>query len=561
VTLFNEGDTYDRANMVGVNNVTVLLFTTKENASHANNPVQSFTRDITEYSCLFTKPCDVYWLRLPDYQGGWSAELSFAFWQGMPEKVYPQEIIPVFFWERLRTNANFTSIDINFPEGITSAKAVLYEEGFGDEEFWFGRDEPTVRDFILQIDGNQVFDLTAYPYLNSGAVLGSPGHLYQWNGTPPPGTGIRPPHVVDISPHVELLENKKEVTFSIRNGRDYWCISLCFMLFFEPERPKYELVESTFRYYTPTQSRHIIFVDCTARRTWQGVVELISTSYRAWLNCSEGRYEVHDIKIVEKKLVNNTIEVEVSELEEVYFNITLDSSRAVDIDYSIYTSCLVSSKGNSQNYTRKDTSYFSRIIDGSYGGYQSREDRMLRNTTFGNYPNLEIIWSKIFTSTQKIEANMGEAQRYPPKIKTSGSGTETEFPGAFFLEPKAEGTFNGSISIKILVFNPYINSILLTIYNLSYNLTGIYKLSLDTTEIPNGKHKLNITITHWTEIISMNSLTINISNPELKPKDHKPTPKGFIPGFNAILLLLAILVFRFWKKIYIQSSQYPKLRV
>ncbi|MFQ5910418.1 MAG: peptide-N4-asparagine amidase, partial [Thermoplasmata archaeon] len=228
--LVNLGDPWDRANVVGVNSVMILEMTTKENASVLRNPVQIYTKNVTVYASLFNASAEVYWSAMSNYQDGWFCELSFAFFPGTPPML-PPEVVPAIFHTTLSTS-NTTSVNVTFPPNITSAKAVLTEEGFSDEEFWFANVAPTVRDYTLDINNTRVFDITAYPYLNSGACLNPPNcfTLYEWNGTPPLGTGLRPQHFVDISPFVSLLNGTQTLTFSIGNGGSYWKVSLAFLV-------------------------------------------------------------------------------------------------------------------------------------------------------------------------------------------------------------------------------------------------------------------------------------------------------------------------------------------
>ncbi|MFQ6128811.1 MAG: peptide-N4-asparagine amidase [Thermoplasmata archaeon] len=506
--LINHGDPWDRANVVAVNSIAILEITTKENASVLRNPVQIYTRNVTEYSNLFDSSAQVYWQAMPDYNGGWFAELSFAFYPGTPPIVLP-EVVPAIFMKRIGLSGdNSTSVNVTFPENITSAKAVLYEEGFSDEEFWFAGTSPYVRDFTLDINTTRVFDITAYPFLNSGACLNWPEcyTLYEWNGTPPLGTGIRPPHVIDISPFVSLLNGTQKVTLSIDNGKRYWTVNLAFLVWRNPRLSPYILDTYLFN-RTASNTQQLLESSATAHRFVPNGIESIQVNHTSWLNSTFPTVTAHTTKIVSRTIASPSISILIEEKEEIFHNLTRDGSGAGDVQYIISQTNTSKSLGNGQNYLRIDRKSFMSFIDGSLGGRSSVDTRLWNRYTYGNYSNLGITWERESLLWQNRTSSMGVGQDEPPYLFESLSGIAHPFPAIFFVAPAYNSRIDDIETIFDFLFaDSNIINATLSLDSKSYDITNNQSFSWNTTEAYGPSFVVNATAVNIINITSYNEI-------------------------------------------------------
>jgi hypothetical protein len=508
LTLVNHGDPWDRANVVGVNSVMILEMTTKENSSATSNPVQIYTRDVTIYSKIFNTSAEVYWSGMPNYMGGWYCELSFAFFPGTPPMVLP-DVLPALFHITLSAT-NMTSFNVTFPQNITSAKAVLTEEGHSNEEFWFANVPPTVRDYTLDINTTRVFDITGYPYLNSGACLNPPNcwTLYEWNGTPPPGTGLRPQHVVDISPFVSLLNGTQPLTFGIGNGASYWKISLSFLLWRNPRLSPYILDTHSFE-RTATSNQQYLNSTATAYRDVPNGVESIEVTYRSWLNASFPVVDTHTIAKTTRTISSVTVTVTLREKEEIYHNVSRDGSGAGDVHFVVRQTNISKSLGNGQDFIRFDHFSFSSFIDGDNGGRQSTDTRLWKRFSYGDYIQLGIAWDHESFLWRNITSSLGVGQDEPPYLYEDLSGVPFTFPAVLFIGPAYNSEIGDVETIFDFLFadDNIINSSL-SIDSASHNVTNEKNFTWDTTEAYGPRFIANVTTINEINITSFNEIPL-----------------------------------------------------
>jgi hypothetical protein len=510
LTQVNHGDPWDRANVVGVNSVIIMEMTTKENATVLINPVQTYTKDITVYADLFNESASVYWSGMPNYQGGWNCSLSFAFHPGTPPFVLP-EIVPAIFYRTL-SGSNTTSVNVTFPSGITSAKAVLIEEGHSNEEFWFANVPPTVRDFTLDINGTRVFDITGFPFMNSGACLNPPNcwTLYEWNGTPPPGTGLRPQFEIDISPYVSLLDGTQPVTFGIGNGASYWKISLAFFVWRNLRLTPYTLDHSSFhRSVGATATEQYLESNSTAHRSVVNGVETIEVDYKAWLNASFPDVDSHSVATVSRTITSSTVTVSFEEREEIYHNVSRDGTGAGDVLYILRHSNTTTSSGNGQDYVRIDNHSSYNSIDGDDGGRASLQTRLWSDHGFGNFTGLGISWDHTTLLWHNRTSSLGTGVDEPPFLHENLSGASHPFPAVLFVEPAYDSDIGDPETVFEFVFaDDNIVNASLSIYNASYNITGAQNFSWNTSAAYGPYFTANVTATNVIDVTSHNELPL-----------------------------------------------------
>jgi hypothetical protein len=508
LTLINHGDPWDRANVVGVNSVLILEMTTKENATVLINPVQAYMRDVTIYANLFNMSASVYWSGMPNFSGGWNCSLSFAFHPGAPPTV-PPEIVPAIFHRHL-SGSNTTNVNVTFPPNITSAKAVLIERGGSNEEFWFANVPPTVRDFTLDINGTRVFDITGFPFMNSGACLNPPNcwTLYEWNGTPPPGTGLRPQFEIDISPYVSLLNGTQPIMFSIGNGGNYWKISLSFFIWRNPRLTPYILDNSSF-HRSATNSVQYLESNSTAHRSVSNGVETIEVAYKAWLNASFPDVTTHSIATVSRTIASSTVTVHFDEKEEIFHNVTRDGSTAGDVMYIIRHSNTTTSSGNGQDYVRIDSHSSFNFIDGDDGGRASVQTRLWSDYSYGDYTSLGISWKRTSLLWHNRTSAVGTGVDEPPYLHEDLSGAAHPFPAILFVEPAYDSEIGDTETAFDFVFaDDNIVSASLSIDNGTHDVTGAQNLTWNSTAAYGPYFTANVTATNVINVTSHNELPL-----------------------------------------------------
>jgi hypothetical protein len=509
LTLINHGDPWDRANVVGVNSVIILEMTTKENGTVLINPVQAFTQDVTVYANLFNESATVYWSPMPNWVGDWNCSLTFAFYPGTPPFVFP-EVVPAIFHRHLSAS-NTTSVNVTFPAGITSAKAVLIERGGNNEEFWFANVPPTIRDFTLDINGTRVFDITGFPFMNSGACLNPPNcwTLYEWNGTPPPGTGLRPHFEIDISPYVSLLNGTQPITFGIGNGGNYWKISLSFLVWRNPRLTPYILDSSTFqRSVGLSGTEQYLESNSTGHRSVTNGVETIAVAYKAWLNASFP-VDTHSIGTVSRTITSSTVTVSFERREEIYHNVSRDGSGAGDVTHIIRHSNTTTSSGNGQDYVRIDNSSAFSFIDGDNGGRQSVQTRLWGDYSFGNYSSLGISWEHASMLWRNRTSNLGTGVDEPPYLYEDLSGTPRPFPAILFVEPASNSVMGDPETVFEFVFaDDNIVNASLSIGNVSCDITGAKNFTWNSSAAYGPFFTANATATNVINVTSHNELLL-----------------------------------------------------
>lgn len=504
----NLGDPWDRANAVGVNSVMILEMTTKENSTVLRNPVQTYTRDVTIYSRLFNTSAEVYWSAMPNYQGGWYCELSFTFYPGTPQMMIP-EIVPALFHTTL-SGTNTTSVNVTFPPNVTSAKAVLTEEGFSNEEFWFANAPPTVRDYTLDVDNTRVFDMTAYPYLNSGACLNPPNcwTLYEWNGTPPLGTGLRPQHIVDVSPFVYLLNGSRTLSFGIGNGVSYWKVSLAFLVWRNPRLDPYVL-DTNWSNRTATNNQQFLESSASAHRPVPNGIEYVKASYKSWLNASFPTVTTHTIAIVSRTIMSATVTITLEQREETFHNVSRDSSGAGDVEYSLRMTNTSISVGNGQDSVRTDSYSFSSFIDGELGGRSSTDTRLWSRHTYGNYSHMGIEWECESLLWRNMTSTLGVGQDETPYLYENLSGAPFAFPAVFFVEPAYNGEIGDAETYFAFLLADYsIVNATLAVDSVSYDITGDSSFRWNTTEAYGARFSANVTAVNAINVTSFNEIRL-----------------------------------------------------
>ena len=487
VTLHNKGDTYDRATAIGVNNVTLILMTTKEWVGGT----QVFSRDVTLFQDVFKKPSsEVEWdPGLPSYMGGWTGNLTFAFYPGTPALELPK-VLPAFYIRYVdRNGGNKTNATVLFPPGTQRATAVLSEEGFGSsDEFWFGNSAVKVRDFQCIINATTVFDITGQPYVNSGGALGGVmGDLYEWNATPPPGDGLRPLHMVNITPMSYLLNGTKNVTLAINEGQDFWWLSLTFLLYGPADSVPFEYQNHVVQRNKISSTQLTIFTSAWSTRPATNGQETLFVNYSSWLN-SSSTVEVHEVSTVSRFLATATVFIVMENVVDTVFNFTVDTAngKAVDVYYIQTWTNTTKVWGNGQNSSRTDSYQDYEFIDGSSGGSRVKATHRFTHQDLGNLTHMDISWNVTDIRFQNVTGTNGIAKNDTPASEHFTTGTVTPFPALFFINPVPDQPVTGTVDIKFAFTNQTLKTASLEVNGNPTDLTGLTHYQWDTASLSNG---------------------------------------------------------------------------
>ena len=492
-TLYNHGDQWDRASTVGVNNVTLIQMTTKEYVGGT----QEYSKDITIFQELFSQqPSELEWDGPPNYNGGWGAKLSFAFYPGTPPIEVPKVLPAIFNRYVDRSMKNMTNATVKFPSGTQRASAVITEEGnSASEEFWFGNSPIRVRDFQLMVNTTTVLDITAQPYVNSGGALGGTvGNLYEWNATPPPGDGLRPLHFVNITPYAYLLNGTKNVTLVINEGQDYWMVGLSFLLYGPAPGAPYKYQNRVIQRTQPSSVKLTIFTSAWSTRPVTNGQETLYVNYSSWMN-STSPVEVHEVMTVSRFIAASPIYIVMENVEETVFDFKIDtaSGNAVDLHYIRTWRNTTRVWGNGQNSSRMDLYQDYEFINGSNGGSRVSATHMSTLQYVGNISHMAVQWNVTDIKFQNVTGSNGIATKDPTASQHFLSGTPTPFPALFFISPAPEKAVTGTVDIEFAYTNASLVSSTLDINGNPTDVTGKSGQSWDTSPLMNGVYTLKTT--------------------------------------------------------------------
>lgn len=224
VTFFDQyiSNPFDTSFIVSVDNVQMLAGNTLELEN------TSVTQNVTEYSSILSGNATVF-TTCPQFNPGYSSALSvwFTFYNGTPAS-QPNVVLPAF------TNINFPtpqnafpnnvplpfnvsrSVNVTFPDNVTSASLNLYIQQNGNDEFWYTL-QPPFREFRVFINNTLVGTVQPYPNVQTGG-----GDLFLWQPILGIGAELYPPHVINLNPYLSLLKGKKEITVQVVNDENLW---------------------------------------------------------------------------------------------------------------------------------------------------------------------------------------------------------------------------------------------------------------------------------------------------------------------------------------------------
>lgn len=242
------GDPWDRLYGVGISGVELMRGTT---------PRWTFSvrKDVTEFATLLPPGVltDVQ-LTLGSWVGALMASVTLEFYAHEPtaEDVRPAAaaVRGAFEWRSLNGNGQRLTTSVAFPATAPARAAVevtLSGHGgallgtSGSEEFWYTSARPLPRVFHVMVDGAEIAQAVAMPYVYALAGGSDGGYINQswWmvfgqadGAGLHTGVGEIPPYRADITDPeaLALLAGARTVELVQQNGYSTWVSSLSFLL-------------------------------------------------------------------------------------------------------------------------------------------------------------------------------------------------------------------------------------------------------------------------------------------------------------------------------------------
>lgn len=237
------GDPWDRFFGVGIGGAEVLRGTT---------PRADFTisKDVTEYASLLPPggTADVN-LFYGSYVGAPSITVTLDFYDDASAALVrapADHVVRPFAWSYFGGNGATLARDAAFPAAApASATVELSLSGHGEAEFWYQYGAPVPRTFHLYVDGVEIGQAKAMPYVY--ALLGFSGGTI-WNDVVHPlvwwtaprvldeagvhvGIGEIPPYRAEVpTEYLHLLTGEKEVKVVQEGQTGYWITGVNFLL-------------------------------------------------------------------------------------------------------------------------------------------------------------------------------------------------------------------------------------------------------------------------------------------------------------------------------------------
>ena len=453
LTLTNYGDPWDRADWVALDNVTLLDVTTLENGSD-NNHVQSVSVNITEYETLFAQPGHVWWQAMPNWIspcdtlriGCWSGVLSFQFAAGPAPPGLP-EIVPVLPFATLTTTGPWINGTLRVAGTYARAQAVIFQEGQGTDEFWYAQAFSS-REIRWQWNNQTVVAAFPLPFINSGGALGGSSDLYEWNGTPAPGTLARPAVDVDVTPWIPLLDGSTWYNLTVVDNENSWQIGLALFLWNASDLRGLTGQGSAVSATLGARAGAIqgsAFLNVTEPYA----VETYNLSWSQYLNVTATSFDVATASVGVDRVDAGAISIVRTAMLRTSFDVRVDTSGAVHVAvFANWTNSTVAT-GNSQNSTLSERGSVLWTIDGSGGGLLSTEARAATGSSQGAYAAPTASWAASWGSFQNRSSKDGVGSS-APSASVGSRSPFVPFPGRFLTVPSSGAVVRGPVPVHLV---------------------------------------------------------------------------------------------------------------
>jgi hypothetical protein len=227
----NAGIQYDRSGLLFLDGVPLWFGTTAE-PSPSLAPDWQFQKDVTEYTALFESAqagqVDIGNLVNSTYTGIITASAELDFYpvtKGYPAPVTADVVLPLPGGGGATTlggPTNTMSITTTFPTNVLQAKADLYLQGQGGDEFWYTCVPNSftselescggggLREGEISVDNSPAGVAPVFPWIFTGGI-----DPLLWQPVPGVQTLDFTPFTADLSPFAGLLSNGQPHTIAV----------------------------------------------------------------------------------------------------------------------------------------------------------------------------------------------------------------------------------------------------------------------------------------------------------------------------------------------------------
>uniref|UniRef100_A0A2U9IDS4 Glycopeptidase n=1 Tax=Acidianus brierleyi TaxID=41673 RepID=A0A2U9IDS4_9CREN len=214
------GTQYDRQAYIFVNGVPIFWGSTQEiNNSTAEADVTMF-ENLLKGNVTFEPVIQNYYDAKVGITGLYELNITLYLYPGTPPKGLPNEFIPLFVnvtvpfnYSYVILNPKFDSItsSIKIPNGTYKMDALIYEEGGGNDEFWY-TNEPATRSIMVYYDSHLASIVNPYETIYTGGI-----DLFYWKPLTSIDTlSFHNPYIIDLTPMI-AYGTTANVTVSVSN--------------------------------------------------------------------------------------------------------------------------------------------------------------------------------------------------------------------------------------------------------------------------------------------------------------------------------------------------------
>jgi hypothetical protein len=495
IALTNFGDPWDRADWIYLNDVTLLDVTTLENGSD-NNHVQSFTVNITDYESLFAGPGYLWWEAMPSWispcdtepQGCWTGVLSFQFTPGPAPPALPS-IVPVLSFATVDTISPWVNGTLRVPGSYARAEAVVFQEGQGNDEFWYAQPFAS-RELEWQWNNRTVLAVTPLPFVNSGGALGGTNDLYEWNGTPAPGTGARPAVDVDLTPWLSMLNESVWYNLTVVDNENSWQIGLALFLWAASDARTFgeagSVVDSSFGSRAGSVQGYAF-----ANFSEPFAAETYNLSWADYLNVSSTSFDVSSSSFAVDRVVSSSVTLERTASFRTVFDLRVDGSGAVHVDLFANWTNVTTVLGNRQDVNLTEQQSFAWTINGSSGGLASTEFKATTSSSRGSYSAPPATFATGWGEFQNRTATNGVGTSAAPSSVRYG-GTPVTLPGHFVVAPRAGVKVDGPVPVDLLTAPDSAGPAQVSLGDETMHVPSNDTVNANSPSLRNGTYSLNV---------------------------------------------------------------------
>jgi hypothetical protein len=214
------GTQYDRQAYIFANGVPIFWGSTQEiNNSTAEVDVTMF-ENLLKGNVTFEPVIQNYYDAKIGITGLYQLNMTLYLYPGATPKGLPNEFIPLFVNVMFPYNYSYVILNpiqdsvtstISIPNGTYKMEALIYEEGGGNDEFWYAN-EPATRSILVYYDSHLAGVVNPYETIYTGGI-----DLFYWKPLTSIDTlSFHNPYIIDLTPMI-AYGNTANISVSVTN--------------------------------------------------------------------------------------------------------------------------------------------------------------------------------------------------------------------------------------------------------------------------------------------------------------------------------------------------------